>query len=535
MKKNVFRATGAVMALTLLLSSFSACGTTKKSDNKAAATDDAKSNQVVEIKVPVYDRAVQGEPPVDDNYWTKWIQENALKACNVKVTYVPIPRATNVDKFNMLLAANDAPDIIFSYDYPVITSFYSRGAFQEIPQTTLDKYGKNLQSVLGKDLLKYGVIDGKQYLIPAIRPMLGDVASTIRQDWLDKLGLKIPTNTDELYTVLKAFKEKDPGGIGSANVIPMAVGSIAVNSLSISDYGFRPSNLSEEEFALYSDLTLPALSWGPTKEALKYYNKLYTDGLISPDFALDKDGKKAEADVSNGKVGMWGSIRVLKSPPVYTTLLKNVPTAKFSPVAALQQPGKKPSGYGYYPFGMLSGINKNTKNPEAVIKFLDWMSKKDVLFTLQNGYEGKNYKLQDGLPLADSSYKGDERLILGTNKDYFCLISEQRDLGDMDKNIKANAIAQAPEGLTDYYIQNYKASLQSMNTQNFLFNTAVNSVTKNQKTLLSKWEEYAVKLIMGKPSEFDSLYQQYSKEYLSSGYQEVLDEKKKIYNEMKKK
>ena len=533
MKKNVLKATGAVMALTLLVSSFSACGSSKKAENPGA-TADSKSGQTVEIKVPVYDRGVQGEPPVDNNYWTKWVQDNALKAINVKVTYVPIPRTQDVDKFNMLLAANDAPDIINSYDFPVISAFYSRGALQEIPQATLDKYGSNLQTFLGKDLLKYGAINGKQYLIPAKRPMLGDMATTIRKDWLDTLGMKVPTNTDELYTVLKAFKEKDPGKLGAGNVIPMGVGIITDNALRIPDYGFRPDNLSEEEFAMYSDLILPALSWAPTKETLKYYNKLYNDGLISPDFALDKDNKKLEADATNGKVGMF-ALRVLKSPPVFSTILKNNPNAKFAPVTALQLPGKKPSGYGYYPFGMLNGINKNTKNPEAVVKFLDWMSSKDVLTTLQNGFEGKNYKTQDGLPIADGNYKGDERLILGTNKDYFCLVSEQRDLGDMDKNIKLNAIAQAPEGLTDYYIENYKASLATMNTQNFLFNQAVTSLNKNQKTLIAKWEEAAVKLVMCKPSDFDSTYDKYSKEYLASGYQEVLDEKKKIYNDMKKK
>ena len=29
----------------------------------------------VTIKIPVYDRGVEGLPPVDDNYWTKWIQK----------------------------------------------------------------------------------------------------------------------------------------------------------------------------------------------------------------------------------------------------------------------------------------------------------------------------------------------------------------------------------------------------------------------------------------------------------------------------
>ena len=36
----------------------------------------------------------------------------------------------------------------------------------------------------------------------------------VRQDWLDKLGLKAPQNVDELYTVLKAFRDRDPNGNG---------------------------------------------------------------------------------------------------------------------------------------------------------------------------------------------------------------------------------------------------------------------------------------------------------------------------------
>src|SRR5690606_1913753 len=32
----------------------------------------------------------------------------------------------------------------------------------------------------------------------------------INQEWLDNMGLQMPTTTDEFYQVLKAFKEKDP-------------------------------------------------------------------------------------------------------------------------------------------------------------------------------------------------------------------------------------------------------------------------------------------------------------------------------------
>ena len=36
------------------------------------------------------------------------------------------------------------------------------------------------------------------------------ISSIINKEWLDNLGLSIPTNTDELYSVLKAFKENYP-------------------------------------------------------------------------------------------------------------------------------------------------------------------------------------------------------------------------------------------------------------------------------------------------------------------------------------
>ena len=39
----------------------------------------------------------------------------------------------------------------------------------------------------------------------------------IRKDWLDRLGLEIPKTIDDLYAVLKAFKENDANGNGDAN------------------------------------------------------------------------------------------------------------------------------------------------------------------------------------------------------------------------------------------------------------------------------------------------------------------------------
>lgn len=42
----------------------------------------------------------------------------------------------------------------------------------------------------------------------------------INKDWLDKLGLAVPTTIDELTDVLRAFRDRDPNGNGLADEIP---------------------------------------------------------------------------------------------------------------------------------------------------------------------------------------------------------------------------------------------------------------------------------------------------------------------------
>lgn len=60
----------------------------------------------------------------------------------------------------------------------------------------------------------------------------------INKTWLDKLGLKVPDTIDELYNVLKAFKERDPNGNGRLDEIPV----IEVSNDLISPFGITDLN-----------------------------------------------------------------------------------------------------------------------------------------------------------------------------------------------------------------------------------------------------------------------------------------------------
>ena len=60
----------------------------------------------------------------------------------------------------------------------------------------------------------------------------------IRKDWLDNLGLEMPTNAEELLEVMRAFTEDDPNGSGAADTIGFAYNDVFPTSQQIACFGY---------------------------------------------------------------------------------------------------------------------------------------------------------------------------------------------------------------------------------------------------------------------------------------------------------
>lgn len=495
--------------------------------------------QAVEIKIPIFERGRQGEQPADTGYWANWIKDQVLKELNIKITWVPIARpspAGTKAAFNLLIASNTAPDIITEYDASDgYMAWLGQGVLQEVSMELLNQYAPNYVKYQGPDVLKYGKIKGQQMFLPAKRPIPLDstYVRMIRQDWLDKLGLSNPKTTDELYEVLLAFKTQDPGNVGKDKVIPMTLDldRATVNGAATNNYIFRPAIYSDKDKYLYSDVSLPALPWEPEMKRLKFLNKLYSAGLISPEFMLDTDGSKARSAFMNGYAGLWEEY-IPQDAGYITTLMQNVPTAKLSVLYPYTERKDTISTNYYYtpPVGLMNGINKNCKNVPEVLKYLDWMSKPENLKILQWGIEGKTYKIENGKPQL-TGYRGDEQLLNGSNKDYYALVVEGIDMGNDWDNMQ---IAACPPGEQYRYLMEdafkYLRPPYNKPTTNIFIPAVIPSQTTYASTLVTKYKEYASKLITCRPDEFDALYAQFKEEYLASGYQKIIDEKKEIYD-----
>lgn len=486
----------------------------------------------VEIKIPVYDRGTPGQASVIDNYWTKYVQSEFGDKHNIKVSYISIPRKEEITKFNQLLAGKveNQPDIIFNYDYPSIVSFADQGAFQELDLEMIKKYAPDYYEAT-KSADEYTLLDGTRYFLAGARPDMYQWVTLLRKDWLDKCGISAPTTSEEYLDMLKTFRDKKPGG---EETIPLTKNLVNAN---YGNYPFREFPLPEEDNALYSDITVCSLTWEPTKKQLQYDNMLYNEGLISPEWYLDKDGSKMKEQFISGKAGIFGTY-LSKSDDVIGNLKKNDPSAEVMLLPAYQWIDENGNPYDAgsrqdNPFGMMSGINVNCAHPEAVLMYFEWMQ--DNLFTMQNGIEGVTYTMDGEIPVPIDDYTGEERLNYSSNKDMWCIVIESKDMGDDELNMQVQAKMYAPEGYEFLIEENYKNAkkYEHLRYHDFIFNKPIVSLTESAESLLSKWQEIQVNLINCKPEEFDAKYEAACQEYLAAGYQEVLDEKKEVYEAMK--
>ncbi|HEX9061427.1 MAG TPA: extracellular solute-binding protein, partial [Clostridia bacterium] len=216
MNKGFVKAVGSVLMLGILTATIPACS----SNEEKKKTDDKSKGQQVELTVEVFDRSTPGYK-ADNNFQTKWIQDNFGTPNNIKMKFVPVLRSQEVEKLNVLMAANQAPDISITYNDGLMYNYVKNGGLTDLGDL-LDKHGKNLKSYLGDTLLSYGNWSNIQYAVPAKRVMEAAMGTFIRKDWLDKVGMPAPKTTEEFYNALKAFKQKDPGKLGD-KVIPFTL------------------------------------------------------------------------------------------------------------------------------------------------------------------------------------------------------------------------------------------------------------------------------------------------------------------------
>ncbi|CAN7520846.1 ABC transporter substrate-binding protein [Paenibacillus sp. LjRoot153] len=391
--KRGLKALAAITASVALLSACSDSGSKEAAQKTEAVVDDQVTpagqfpitKEKTTLKV-----MVKGSSIVENfatNEFTKWLEEKT----NIHIDWEVAPEKTFAEKLNVSLASGDYPDVLLNMNVtPVQQSIYGKdGVF--IPLNPyIDKYGVEMKKMFEqvtyvKDLIT--MPDGKIYSVPQVNDCyhcsLGQ-KMWIYKPWLDKLGFKMPETTEEFYQVLKAFKEKDPNGNGKADEIPL-VG--ATNGPSSTLDLFLPSAFIEKDFNLRFvkdgkvQLAFNQPEW---KEALKYLNKMFAEGLISPQtFTQDRNQLKQMG--MNPEIPILGAIASQNQ-----TVFVEVDNARFKDYVSVP-PLKGPTGIrstAYNPYAVSAGqyvVTNKAKNPAAAFRMADLLLSEEATLRSTQG------------------------------------------------------------------------------------------------------------------------------------------------------
>jgi putative aldouronate transport system substrate-binding protein len=310
------------------------------------------------------------------------------------------PSAWNERK-NLILAGGQLPDVILSgLNKADIVTYGSQGMF--IPLNDLiDKYAPNIKALYAKYpqfQAECVAPDGNQYYIKGINGLPFRESGCnlfINTNWLNKLGLAKPTTYDEFYNVLKAFKTRDPNGNGLADEIPFS--AIFANGM---DYNMLFNLFSGWGFTMGGDyMTVDAngrILLAPMHpnfpEALKYFNKLYKEGLIDQEiFTLTNANLTAKGKSS---VPVLGSYPDWFGDPVVGSERFN---QEYDVLEPMQGPysrlWRRVSGFGS---GGTAVITSSCQDPELAIKWIDYCYRPEISLQLSRGQIGEVLELRDG-------------------------------------------------------------------------------------------------------------------------------------------
>ena len=258
---------------------------------------------------------------LQDNALTRWLEEETGCAIEIVEYSGGTDIATQIS--TTIAARQDLPDILWGVNINsgTISTYGKEGYLVDLKDYYDDKEGKGkifwsrMEECLTKEQQEYVLRKttdpdtGGMYGVPTIETSLVDDLDFmvwINTKWLEKVGKQMPTNTEELYDVLKAFSEVDFDGNGKLNEIPL-FGSQNTSSPA------QVVNWLVNMFIYYNDGHLWQDYNGDGKiehvqtqdkyrEALKFVNKLYKEGLLTKMlYTANSAEMKQITTPSNGK------------------------------------------------------------------------------------------------------------------------------------------------------------------------------------------------------------------------------------------
>lgn len=317
---------------------------------------------------------------------------------NADLEFMLVSRGNNdyQNKCNLLIASNDLPDLIQLNDYSILTTMVEMELIIPLDEL-VEKYGQEMVAIRPEECWTPFIFDGKLYSLPNQYRNDG-IIPVIREDWLTKLGLSVPTTIEEFENVIRAFTEEDPDGNGKDDTYGISGPNAPVTSTFLPAYlyyGVLPDQWLVKDGALTFGSIQPEML-----DALKMINKWFRAGYIDPQFPL-YNREKFEEVLGQGKFGYHGSTEVQRLDPAFdiglAALREREPESHFIAMEPIvSKDGEKRLWTNdFRSIGYTMAISANCENPARLVKLINYAASEEGYLRIRYGEEGVNYTVDE--------------------------------------------------------------------------------------------------------------------------------------------
>lgn len=477
-----------------------------------------------------YARALSQSGKVNDDMYVKKLSE--LSGYNLKFDF--LNNSDYSTQLSLRFASGDLADMvrtggINSNDHK---GAVESGQFLELNEL-IDQYAPHLKESIPEITWKSPRVskDGKIYGIPVLTGTVSKndrIGAFIRQDWLDKLKMPLPDTIDDWLAFYEAVKKEDMNGNGNPDD---EFGTAMFENIAYSGFFFGSFGVDPGAWHLVDGQLVPDMIRPEMREAVEFYRTLYDKGYINRDI-FTKKGTDWDADIRNGKVatlaGHVYQYASTYSPAAVPQLFANQPNeARFTMVPPPKGPrGEQYAGVEGDGIYFVWVIPKGTKNPEDLLKYLDWAwGSEDANNFFAYGIEGHNYTMEDGKVKYDMNNPAN----LDNNaSDMFRLSLNPKEIG------LNNELAVATLDDAEAILAGYKMSDRIMMKNDGLYMPALPTLQKSPE--LNPWGQLFydmfAKIMTGKEKieSFDKFVEDWKKR----GGNDVIKEATEWYNDFHK-
>lgn len=414
MKNKFVKRLFSVMTVTVMaVSMLSGCGASEKAEEKTEST--AQTEEKTESTEESEEKTGSAEQTSDEDIeiWgtnTGYLPVEAgselynrykeMIGVGIVQPYVEWNGGeTYLQQLNLRIAAGDMPDVFSPYN-GIETELIESGALLDLTDLLPEKAPHLWESIPEEmwDAVKANDPTGENriYVIPQVLDY-GRNGAMIRQDWLDNLGLEMPTTQSEFVEVLRAFKNDDPNGNGVADEIPTGGREEArwMGQL-FGQYGIAMWEGYPQWDIYDGELTYSAVTQN-MKDCLQWMSELYAEGLLDPETLLN-DKAAWDGKINSGVVGIWEHL-----PQECYNYAENIYNGTgVKPEIAILPAISAPGYEGFYTHRQMNGgtyVVANTEDEEKIdniMKILDAYGNQDMWMDFYNGVEGMHSEVVDG-------------------------------------------------------------------------------------------------------------------------------------------